>query len=60
MHNLKVENYVLFGGLSEDSSPGGSLSYGSEGLFQRGKEGARTYRGFCNKNQVVRTSKDYS
>ena len=25
-HNLKVENYVLFGGLAEDLSPGGSLS----------------------------------
>ena len=26
VHNLKVENYVLFGWLSEDLSPGGSLS----------------------------------
>ena len=26
MHNLKVENYALFGGLAEDLSPGYSLS----------------------------------
>ena len=35
MHNLKAENYVLLGGLSEDSSPGGSLSDSSEGLLQK-------------------------
>ena len=58
MHNIKVENYVLFGGLAEDLSPGDSLS-ASEGLFQRGNGEARIYRSFCNKKQVVRTSKDY-
>ena len=26
MHNLKVEDYVLFGGLAEDSATGGNLS----------------------------------
>lgn len=25
LHDLKVENYVLFGGITEDSSPGYSL-----------------------------------
>ena len=33
MHNLKVENYVLFSGLVEDVSPGDSLSDSSEGLL---------------------------
>ena len=51
-HNLKVENYVLFGGLSEVLSPRCSLSNSSEGLPLRGKRGARIYRSFCNKNQV--------
>ena len=38
MHNLKIENCVLFGQLTEDFSPGGySFSDSSEGLFQRGK-----------------------
>ena len=49
MHNLKDENYVLFGGHAEDLSPGDSLSDTSEGLFQRGKRGARIYRSFCKK-----------
>ena len=31
----------------------------SEGRLPRGKGGARIYRGFCNKGQVVGTSKDY-
>ena len=59
MHNLKVENYVLFCGLAEDLSPGDSLSDSSEGLLLRGKGGTRVYRSFCNKNQVVSTSKYY-
>ena len=51
MHNLKVENYILFGELSEDFS---------EELLQGGKEGARIHRGFCNRDQVlVGTSIDY-
>ena len=36
MHNLKIENYVLLGRLTEN--------YCSEGLLQRGKGGARIYR----------------
>ena len=39
------------------SSPGGSLSDSSGGLLWRGEGGARIYRGFCNKDKVVRTSK---
>ena len=58
MHNLKAENYVLFNGISGDLSPAGGFSHRSEGLLQKGKGGARTYRSFCNKDQVVGTSKD--
>ena len=38
MHNLKAENYVLFGRLAEDLSLRNSLSKSSEGLFQIDKE----------------------
>ena len=44
---------------SEDLSPEDSLSGSSEGLLRRGKGGPWIYRSFYNKNQVVRTSKDY-
>ena len=60
MHKLRVENCVLFGGLAEDLSPGGSLSDGSEALLPRGQGRARVSRGFCNKDQVVGTLKDHS
>ena len=43
----------------QDESPGVSLLYTSEGLFQRGKGRTRIYRYFCNKNQVVETSRNY-
>ena len=56
-HNLKIENSVLFHGLSEDFGPEDSLSCSSGGLLWKNKGGARIYS-FCNKNQVVRTSKD--
>ena len=46
---LKVENYVLLGKLSEDSSQADSLSEHSERLIQRGKEEARIYRSFATK-----------
>ena len=46
MNNLKVENFVLFGGIFEDLS----LSDRSEGLLQRDKGGARIYSSFCDKN----------
>ena len=60
MHNLKVENYgFLFDGISEDLSLGSSFSDSSEGLLGRDEGGAGIYRSFCNKKQVVRTSKDY-
>ena len=32
-HNVKVENYVLFGRYTKDVSPGDSRSASSEGLF---------------------------
>ena len=44
---------------TEELSLGLSPSETSERLLQRGKGGARINRGFCNKDQVVRTSKDY-
>ena len=65
MHNLKVENYVLFSGLAEGLSPEDSLSDDCEGLFQRGKGVARIYRRFfvcfCKKQnqKVVGTLKGY-
>ena len=59
MHNLKVENYVLFSGQTEDLSLGYSLSESSGGLLGRGEGGTRMHRSFCNKEQVVRTSKDF-
>ena len=46
MHNLKVENYVLFNGHTEDRGQEDSLS-DSEGLFSRCNGGARIERGFC-------------
>ena len=58
MHNLKVENHVLSGGLAKDLSPGGSLSESSEGLLQKGKGGVRTHERFWDKNQVVGISKN--
>ena len=42
--SLKVENYILFGGHTGDLSQGDSLSDSSEGLSQKGKQGARKYR----------------
>ena len=51
MHNLKVENRVLFGRLSEDISPGDSLSESSEGLLGRGEGGTRIYRSFATKTK---------
>ena len=51
MHNLKVENYVLFGGRTEDLSLEDSLSDSSEGLLWRGMGGARIYRSFSNNNK---------
>ena len=44
---------------NEVLSPGHSLPDNFKELFQRGKGGARIYRSFCNKDQVIRPSKDY-
>ena len=44
---------------TEDLSPGHSLSDGSEGWLWRGEGGARIYRSFCNRDQLVATSKDH-
>ena len=57
-HNLTVVNYVLLSGSIEDLSPDVATQTAlREGLFQRGKGGSRIYRKFCNKKQIVRTSK---
>ena len=40
-------------------SLGHSISDGSKGLVRSDKGRARIYMGFCNKDQVVRTLKDY-
>ena len=56
-HNLKVEYYVLFGRLSEDLNLGHCFSDGSEGQLQKGMGGTRIHKGFCNKNQVVWSSR---
>ena len=69
LQNLNVESYILLirqnGGLSR----GHSNSNSSEKLFQRGKGGGgelgsgreevRIHRSFCNKDQIVKTPKDY-
>ena len=44
---------------TEVLSLGHSISDGSKGLVRSGKGGSRIYMGFCNKDQVVRTSKVY-
>ena len=50
MHNLKVEDYVLFRKLAEDLSLEDSLSDSTERLLWRGEGGARICRSFCNKD----------
>ena len=59
LHNLKVENCILFGRHPEDFSPGDSLSNSPEKLFSRGNGGARIYRRFCKKDQAVGKLKYY-
>ena len=44
-------------GQNEDCSPGDSISDSSEKLLQGGKGGARIYRRFCTKGQIVRNIK---
>ena len=44
---------------TEDLSPGCSLSDSSERLLWRGEGEVRIYRSFCNKDEIVKTSKDY-
>ena len=45
--------------LLRTSGPGDSISDNSERLLCGGDGGARIFKSFCNKDQVVRTSKDY-
>ena len=55
MHNLNGENYILFRTLLRTIAQEGSLSYSSEGLFQRGKGGARLYKSICLKKKKKKT-----
>ena len=54
-HNMNVASYVFFTSLTEDSSPGTSLSDDSEGLFQRGK--GRYIAGFDEEENIVKHQK---
>ena len=58
MHNVHIVSSVLFQDLTEDCSPGDSLSDYSEKLLQRGKGGARIYMNFfCWEKHVVKQKK---
>ena len=59
MHNLKVENYVLFSGFLRTSSLGDSLSDSSRKNCSKEVREEPGYIGVLYKNQVVRISKDY-
>ena len=56
MHNFKVENYVLFGGISEDLSPEKSSQIALRDCIEEVREDLYE---FHNRSQVVRMSKDY-
>lgn len=55
--NLKVENYILFVGHTENLSLGDSLSDHSEGLLLRGMGKARIHRNYGNKKADSRNIK---
>ena len=60
MHNLEAEGYVLFNGLSEVFKPGRQDSQITlRDCSEEARGGARIYSSFCNKYQVVGTSKVY-
>ena len=51
--NLKVENYILFNGLSEDLSPGGSISDSFGGLLQKDKGATRICKSFARNTRLL-------
>ena len=55
MHSLKVENYILFGGLTEDVSLGYRLSESSEELSKEVREEPRYIGDFANKQTNKKT-----
>ena len=57
MHNLKLDNCVLFGRLTENYSLEHSLSDSSEGLFQRGREKPGYTSVFAGEKNVVEHQK---
>ena len=55
-HNLKVESPILFGGHSEDFKPGRQDSHiPLRDVCKEARWGARVFKSFCNKDQVVGT-----
>ena len=60
IHNLKDESYILFGRLSEDLSPGPSISDNTEKTVpERLGEELGDTEVFSTKDQVAGTSKNY-
>ena len=59
LHHLKVMDDVFFGGLNWGLRPGTEHLGSSGDQSEEASRGARIYKSFCNKDQVVRTSKDY-
>lgn len=56
MHKPKVENYVLFGGISEGLSPEKSSQIALRDCIEEVREDLYE---FYNRSKVVRMSKDY-
>ena len=57
MHNLKVENYVLFGRHTEDLSPGAASQIALRDLSKEVKEEPVYIGGFAKKNTNKQTKK---
>lgn len=58
-HNLKVENYVLFGGFAKDLNNETASWIALRDHLKEVREKPENIRRFCTRNQVVRTLKDY-
>lgn len=58
MYKLRIKFYLE--DKTEDINLGYGISDNCERLLPRDKGDARIYGSFCNKDQIVRTSKDYS
>ena len=58
IYNLEVESYILFSGNFWLQAWEIASQVTLRELFHRGKEGSQVTEEFCNKRQVVWTSKD--